>query len=150
MSAKPLPAALRLMNGRGNGRDSGGRLVAPGLGWIRLPPTPPDWLVGEGRALWDRVVAELAPYNILRPVDGPALACYCLAWQRLVEARAIVRREGMLIETEHGSRRHPAIQIAEAASKELRIWSAEFGLTPAGKLRLAAPPGQDDDDNPFV
>lgn len=149
MPPKPHPKNLRLMNGRGNGRDSGGRLVEPGHGWVRLPPTPPAWLVGEGRALWDRVVAELEPYNILKPTDGPALTCYCVAWQLLLDATETVRREGMIIHTDGGPRRHPAVQIAEAAGRELRAWANEFGLTPAGKLRLGAQATDDAEDNPF-
>jgi len=47
--------------------------------------------------------------------------------------------------------KNPAILIVEAASKELRAWSSEFGLTPSSEGRLGGlvPSGDDDDDNPF-
>lgn len=150
-SPKPLPAHLKLINGRGNGRDSGGREVKPTPGFVRLPPTPPAWLAGEARAMWDQVVAELSRLELLKPIDGPALATYCLTWARLVEAQDYISRNGILLETERGPIKHPAVLILESASKELRAWAAEFGLTPSAESRLGATKSPDgDDDNPFA
>lgn len=150
-SPKPLPTHLKLINGRGNGRDSGGRPVKPELGWVRLPPTAPDWLAGEARRMWDDVVAELSRLKLLKPIDAGALSAYCVTWQRFVDASAIVARTGLVLDTEKGPVKNPAVLIVEAASKELRAWSAEFGLTPSAESRLGkaeAPDGQD--DNPFA
>lgn len=150
-SPKPLPSNLRLLQGRGNGRDSGGRVIKPTPGFVRLPPTRPDWLTGEARRMWDDVVAELSRLQLLKPLDEGALTAYCLTWQRLCEASAIVTRTGLVLETEKGPVKNPAVLILESASKELRAWSAEFGLTPSAEARLGktdAPDGQD--DNPFA
>lgn len=150
-SPKPLPSHLKLINGRGNGRDSGGRVVKPTPGFVRLPPTAPDWLDGEARQMWDDVVAELSRLKLLKPIDAGALAAYCVTWQRFVEASAIVARTGLVIDGDKGPVKNPAVLIVETASKELRAWSAEFGLTPSAESRLGAaetPDGQD--DNPFA
>lgn len=150
-SPKPLPSHLKLINGRGNGRDSGGRPVKPELGWKRLPPTAPAWLEGEARRMWDDVVAELSRLGLLKPIDEGALAAYCVTWQRFVDASEIVARTGLVLDTEKGPVKNPAVLIVESASKELRAWSAEFGLTPSSESRLGkteAPDG--DDDNPFA
>jgi len=47
--------------------------------------------------------------------------------------------------------KNPAVLVAEAASKEVRAWAGEFGLTPSSEGRLGKPAGDDDDDeNPFA
>lgn len=152
-SPKPRPARLKLIEGRGNGRDSGGRPVKLPPAFTRLPPDPPEWLSDDARAEWDRVVPELQRLEVLKPVDRAALAAYCEAWARFRAATEIVKREGMVLHDDRQGRaqRHPALLTAEAASKELRAWAAEFGLTPSSESRLAlAKDAGTDDGNPFA
>lgn len=152
MPAKARPTTLKLIEGRGNGRDSGGRLVKPTPGFTRLPPTAPAWLDGEAKAMWEKVVPELQRLQLLKPIDEGALTAYCLTWQRLVDAQDIIAGSGILLDTERGPIKHPAVLIAETASKELRAWSAEFGLTPSSEGRLGKAAADDDgaDENPFA
>lgn len=147
---KPRPRSLKLVEGRAPGRDSGGRAVAAGPGFIRLPPEPPMWLEGEALAEWRRVAPELQRLQLTKPIDSGALTAYCLAWARLVDAQAIVERDGLLYEGKQGLVSHPALRVVESASKELRAWAAEFGLTPAAEAKVGATKddGQEDDD-PF-
>jgi P27 family predicted phage terminase small subunit len=147
----PKPAGLKLLEGRGNGKDSGGREVKPVPGFTRLPPEPPDFLAGPAREMWDQVVAELQRLQLLKPIDQAALTALCLTWERLCKAQRIVERDGMVLDTEKGPVKNPAVMILEAASKELRAWSSEFGLTPSaeGRLGIPAPDPDGDDDNPF-
>lgn len=147
----PKPAGLKLLEGRGNGKDSGGREVKPTPGFTRLPPEPPEFLAGRAREMWDQVVSELQRLQLLKPIDQASLTALCLTWERLCAAQAIVKSEGLVLETERGPVKNPAILIVEAASKELRAWSSEFGLTPSSEGRLGGlvPSGDDDDDNPF-
>lgn len=147
---KPKPAALKLVEGRGEGRDSGGRKVKPPPLFKRLPPEAPAFLDGEARALWERVVPELARLELVKPIDAEALAAYCLTWQRLVEAQKIISDEGLLATNSQGRVRHPAVAVVEAASKDLRSWASEFGLTPASESKLKAPEASDGDANPFA
>lgn len=148
----PRPASLKILEGRGNGRDSGGREVKPTPGFIRLPPEPPAFLSGAARELWDQVVPELQRLQLLKPIDQASLTALCLTWDRLCTAQRLVARDGMVIETERGPVKNPAVLIVEAASKELRAWSAEFGLTPSaeGRLGKLAAPDDADNDNPFA
>lgn len=152
-SPKPRPAHLKLMNGRSDGRDSGGREVVAPPTFVRLPPTAPEFLTTEARAEWGRVVPELQRLQLLKPPDAAALAAYCEAWSRFKEATQIVAREGMVLHDDKlgRSQRHPALLTAEAASKELRAWCGEFGLTPSAEARLTAPKGDDaaKEENPF-
>lgn len=152
-SPKPRPPALKLLEGRAPGRDSGGRPVKQAPGFVRLPPEAPAWLEGESLAEWNRVVPEMQRLQLLKPIDAAGLAAYCECWARFVTASEIVRREGMVLHDDKQGRaqRHPALLTAEAASKELRAWCGEFGLTPSAESRLATAKGEDSDDeeNPF-
>lgn len=149
-SPKPRPAGLKILEGRGNGRDSGGREIKATPGFTRLPPEPPEFLAGRAREMWDQVVAELQRLQLLKPIDQAALTAMCLTWERLCAAQAIVKREGLVLDGKNGPVKNPAVLIVESAGKELRAWSAEFGLTPSAESRLGSlVPDDDDDDNPF-
>src|SRR5690242_20048007 len=74
---KAAPAKLRLLTGKSAGHDIAGRPVAPPPPFKRIPPEPPDYLDDIARAEWERVVPELARLELLKPVDGSALAAYC-------------------------------------------------------------------------
>ena len=159
-SPKPRPVALKLLEGRGHGRDSGGRKVAETPLFKRIPPEAPEWLPAEARAEWDRVVPELARLELTKPVDRAALTAYVLTWQRLVDASKLVSehqdftyvirgKDGEVIDSERidgygllgqnsqGIVRAPWVAIIEAASKDLRAWCAEFGFTPSAEAKLS-------------
>lgn len=142
--------ALRLVEGRGHGRDSGGRVVPPSPKFVRLPPVAPEWLPVEAAAEWERVVPELARLELLKPVDRASLTAYCLTWDRLVEAQRLVTADGVLGHNSQGTVRHPAVAVVEAASKELRAWASEFGFTPAAENKVKAQGGSDDQDDSFA
>lgn len=138
------------MKGRGHGTDSGGRKVTPPPPFLRLPPEPPSFLKGEALAEWNRVVPELQRLHLVKPIDAAALTSYCLAWQRLVQAQEIIDREGLLHTIPQGRVRNPAVAIVEAASKDIRMWCSEFGLTPAAEGKVSKDDGGGADLNtPF-
>lgn len=150
----PRPAGLKLIEGRGHGTDTGGRPVKTVPEFARAAPQAPDWLPAEARAEWDRVVPEMDRLGLLKRIDRAALTAYCMTWARLVEASAIVAREGMVLQEDKQGKaqRHPALLTAEAASKELRAWAQEFGLSPSSEQRLGSTKGGDDgaQGNPFA
>jgi len=159
MSRTAQPAALKLLKGRGDGRDSGGRQVNPGPTFRRIPPRPPTWLSTEAKAEWRRVVPGLQRLDLLKEEDRAALAAYCETWARFVEATRTVHREGLTCEVvtvrKDGSesRRtitNPAVTIAQTAGRELRAWAAQFGLTPSTEQALARGADDGEDDNPFA
>ena len=149
---KRRPAGLKLVEGVRPGRDSGGRKVEPPPAFRRLPPEPPEWLPEEARAEWDRVVPELARLDLLKPVDRGALTAYCLTWDRLVQAQREIEADGSVLATNSQGRvRHPAVAVIEAASKELRAWAGEFGLTPSAEHRVGRQEaGNGGEENPFA
>jgi P27 family predicted phage terminase small subunit len=150
----PRPARLRLLNGRSEGRDSGGRLVKPPPRFVReAPEKPPDWFDVEARAEWDRIVPGLEALDILKPEDRAMLSVYCVTWSRYVAAVKQYRTEGITL-VNPGSRRvhkHPAVGVAEVAGSQLRTFAAEFGLTPSAEQRLVVATSETDNcDDPFA
>jgi P27 family predicted phage terminase small subunit len=160
MGRTAAPAALKLIGGRSEGRDSGGRVVAPPPAFKRIPPKPPTWLSREARAEWRRIVPGLSRLELLKEEDRATLSAYCETWATYVEAIRDVRETGLTVEnvtvykdgTE--SRRtvkNPAIVVAESAAMQLRGFAQEFGLTPSAESKLSPVRGSDDDDeNPFA
>jgi P27 family predicted phage terminase small subunit len=74
-------------------------------------PAPPAHLSEPSQAWWRAIVAdyELGPHH-LRLLEGAADA-----WDRMVQARETVAREGLTIDTEHGAKKHPAVSIEHDA-----------------------------------
>lgn len=136
---KRRPPELRLLGGESPGRDSGGRKVEPGLPAVKGCPPAPRFLPKEARAEWKRITPELARLGILAYLDRASLTAYCLTWWRLVEAQHQLNEEGVLGVNSQGTVRHPAAAVIEAASKELRAWCGEFGLTPSARGRMTVP-----------
>ncbi|MCX5522598.1 phage terminase small subunit P27 family [Streptomyces bobili] len=151
MARTAQPAALKLLKGQGDGKDSGGRPVNPGPAFRRIAPNPPSWLSVEAKAEWRRVVPGLTRLDILKEEDRAVLAAYCETWATFVEAIRQQHKEGLTIEAKQGTLPHPAVGIARNAGRELRSFAAHFGLTPSSEQALAR--GADDggeDDNPFA
>jgi P27 family predicted phage terminase small subunit len=171
-SPKARPVALKLLEGRGHGRDSGGRKVAETPLFKRVPPEAPEWLPTEARAEWDRVVPELARLELTKPVDRAALTAYVLTWQRLVDASKLIAEHpdvtyvvkdlkgegvetdsmvgyGLLGYNSQGIVRAPWVAIIEAASKDLRAWCAEFGFTPSAEAKLSVQEADNGEEDIF-
>ncbi len=150
-SPAPRPIKLKLLEGRGAGRDSGGRKVAKEQPFRRIPPNPPTTLTKEAAAEWRRVVPELARLELIKSIDRASLTAYCECWSRFMEATKLIKRDGVLGENSQGIVRHPAVAVAEAASKELRAWANEFGLTPAAENKIGRKDADDDgEEDPFA
>lgn len=130
------PAALKLLHGRGNGKDAAGRLVNLGPAFVRAAPDPPAWLDPEAKAEWKRVVPELERLRLLSRVTRASLVAYCVTWSVFVTATRQVQAEGLTIEAKQGLLAHPAVAIARAAGAELRRWATEYGLTPASEQKV--------------
>jgi P27 family predicted phage terminase small subunit len=158
MGRTAQPAALKLLKGRADGRDSGGRAVAPPPAFRRIPPRPPTWLSREAAAEWRRVVPGLQRLDLLKEEDRAVLTAYCETWAVFAAATRIVNTEGLttVVRTvrKDGSESertvtHPAVAIARNAGRELRSFAAQFGLTPSSEQALAKGPDDEEDDNPF-
>lgn len=151
MARPSQPAALQLLQGRGNGTDSGGRKVKTPPAFRRIAPKPPTWLSREAKAEWARVAPGLQNLDLLKEEDRGTLAAYCETWATYVEAQRTVEREGLTIEARQGKLAHPAVGIARNAGRELRAWAGQFGLTPSAEGSLGrAAEDEEDAANPYA
>lgn len=148
---KPAPPGLKIVEGRGAGKDSGGRPVKPSPGFTRLPPERPAGLSDVADAMWDHLVNELQRLQLLTPQHGPALQLLCEAYARWRQASEELAAEGLTYLSDSGLRKlNPLVGIVERASAEYRAWCAEFGLTPAAENKVAAPESGPGEENPFA
>jgi len=131
---KPKPTLLKMLDGNPGKRPLNPRepIALQGL------PLPPDWLDAEAKAEWERVIPDLAEMGVLSRADRPALAAYCTAWSRWVEAEAMVKRFGMIVKSpEKGfPMKSPYLSIADQALETMRKLLVEFGLTPSSRSRI--------------
>lgn len=103
----------------------------------RVLPNCPTHLKGEARREWKRVVGELFDAGLLTSVDRAALAAYCQAWARWVEAEKQIRENGYVFTTESGYQQQvPWVGIANAALDNMRKFAVEFGMTPSSRTRV--------------
>ena len=101
------------------------------------PKTPPATLGCESRRLW----RELNGAYLLEKPQLMTLRVALEAYDRLLEAQAIIAREGLIYETETKYKRaHPALAIEKAARDGfLRAWaSLDWDVEPP--LAVGRPP----------
>lgn len=127
-SRNGAPARLKLANGRTEGTDSGGKVVNLGPFERRAAPEPPKTLKGEALDEWNRVAPTLAKLGLLKPEDRAALSSYCMAWAMIINPDT-------------------STSAWFQASRELRAWAVQFGLTPTSEQKLPTP---EDADDPFA
>jgi P27 family predicted phage terminase small subunit len=141
---KPKPTLLKVLDGNPGRRPLNDREPDPAQGI----PVRPDWLDAEAQAEWDRVSQELSDMGTLTLADRAALAAYCTAWSRWVEAEGMVKKFGMIVKSpEKGfPMKSPYLSIADQALETMRKLMVEFGLTPSSRSRIRVAPGGDEVD----
>ncbi|MFT9059707.1 phage terminase small subunit P27 family [Bifidobacterium aquikefiri] len=147
-----LPLKLRVLNGRSDGRDSGGRALEKPLDLTESAPRMPSYLPDTAKRIWKQVVSELSGAGILKKVDGPSLEAYCIAvWQMREATKELEIHGSQSIDANGSLKQHPAVNTLRAARADIRAFAHEFGLTPASEANVS---GKDEDDeqqgNPFA
>ncbi|MBY0442055.1 MAG: phage terminase small subunit P27 family [Mycobacteriaceae bacterium] len=153
MPATSKPPSLKILTGRGRGKDSAGRPIPVPPKFLREAPQPPEWLAGEALAEWERIAPGLEQLDLLKTADRAMLAVYCETWARFVDAVAEYKRHGLALTNPDSGRvgKNPVVAIAEVAASQLRVYASEFGLTPASERNLDKPlKASDIDDSPFA
>lgn len=143
---------LKLMQGRSEGRDSGGRKIEPPPDFIREPPIKPEDLSEDASWMWDQIVMQMGSTGVLKPLDAYALEVICETFARWREAVRQRQESGLLASNSQGRVSAPWVGIEERAGRDFRAWCSEFGLTPAAEKNLTAEsdgPGVPG-GNPFV
>ena len=138
----PKPTALKKLEG-----NPGKRALPKNEPEFPSGAVCPDWLPEDAKAEWFRVSPILERIKLLTQADTAALAAYCLAWARLMDAQAQIDRDGSVVEAASGYKMpHPAVAIANKATTEIHRFSKEFGMTPSSRGRMSLPGEADELD----
>ncbi len=150
MGRKRLPTELKLVQGTYREREANKREAKP----QRARPTPPAHLGEVAKTEWKRMADELFSLGLLTRIDRAALAAYCKAYERWVQAEQALARMaerdlltgGLMIKTTNGNAiQNPLVGTANRAMLDVVKFASEFGMTPAARSRIeAGNPGADD------
>lgn len=124
-------------------------LVVDNAAVSKAPPVP-TWLSKDAKAEWRRVVPILVERRILTTADLGSLENYCTAIGQVREMERQLQRDGHVIDTDKGLKRHPAVGIQSNAMTRARLLAAELGLTPVSRSRPAVRGESAGDDLDFL
>ena len=110
-------------------------------------PAYPKHLNLIARREWKRVSTMLFNQGLLSCVDMAALAAYCVAFSRWVEAENELKKsDSLLIKTTSGNIiQNPYIGVANTAMTLMMRMLTEFGMTPSSRAKVIAK-GKDTND----
>src|ERR1039458_3931220 len=94
MARKPKPTLLKVLAGSRPCRVNSAEPKPPAG-----RPDPPAHLAGEALAEWGRMVEVLDGLGVLTRADGAALAIYCVAHARWIEARKVIEDSGLFVDS---------------------------------------------------
>jgi P27 family predicted phage terminase small subunit len=113
----------------------------------KIGPPPAD-LDDVELAAWKMVVGELDPVGTICEADRLALETLCRSFSRLRQASKEIKQFGITYEDDMGKRvKNPACTVATAENATIARYCAEFGITPASRGKVIAPPPAE--INPF-
>jgi len=102
----------------------------------------PDWLMGEGLEIWNKLASRMISQKLLFQIDAEAFGRYCMNFARWLRMQVQLDARGETYESEspHGTylRANPAYMIADRLERQLVAAEANFGLNPAERQRLFA------------
>lgn len=148
---KPKPSHLKLVTGNPGKRPLNEREPVP----QRALPAPPPELNDDAKVEWGRVAEELYKIGLLTGVDRAALAAYCQAYGRWMQAeRAIIemaKRDpvtgALMVKTTNGNAiQNPLIGTANKAMGDMVRYASEFGMTPSARSRIQAAERAEEED----
>lgn len=133
---KPKPTKMKQLAGNPGKRPLNENEVEPPVP-DRIPYAPRH-LNGEAKREWRRIVAILLELELYTEVDRAALAMYCQAWGRWVEAEKKLAKEDLILTSCKGTfYQNPRLHVANKAWEQMRKILPEFGLTPSSRARLS-------------
>jgi P27 family predicted phage terminase small subunit len=123
----PTPTMLRVM--RGNPAKRPLPVGEPAPTQFEQVPEPPAILGVAAEREWRRLAPELMRLGLLTVADIAMFTGYCQTFGRWYEAEELLKQ----------GCDHPTVwlNVADKASREMRQYAGEFGLTPCSRTRLA-------------
>jgi len=133
----PLPTHLRILEGNRSRRPLNENEPKP----KQVMPECPDHLSDEAKKQWNKLGKQLFDVGILTELDGDALAMYCDAWARWVNAKEMLDKHGAVFKSKNGfPALNPYFAVASQAFEQMRRILQEFGMTPSSRTRLGVEP----------
>jgi len=141
---RPKPTALKELEGS-RIRRKGDEPKPSGV------PKCPAHLSADAKKEWRRISRELLGLGLLTAIDRAALAGYCAAWARWIEAETNIQKFGSVIKSPKSGYpiQNPFVGVANTAMTQMRSFLIEFGMTPASRSRLSVEPAEKSSD-PFA
>jgi P27 family predicted phage terminase small subunit len=130
---KPKPTGLKRLAGNPGKRKLNEREPNP------KPeiPTCPAHLMPTAKAEWKRLVHELYDLGVLSRLDRAALAGYCQAYGRWVEAETKLKETPAILKMPSGYiQQNPWLTIATKQMELMQRFAAELGMTPSSRSRV--------------
>ena len=107
----------------------------------------PRFLDDVANKEWRRISRELYPLGLLTKIDRSALAAYCQAYSRWIQASEEIEGKSLTLKTENGYEYpNPLLAIINNALEVMRKFGVEFGMTPSSRSRLKVEPPEAPDD----
>jgi len=101
-------------------------------------PRCPEHLSAVARKEWRRLATPLHEAGILTLADRAALAAYCVAYSRWVEAENKLAETPTLLKTPSGYvQQSPWLTVANKQLEIMGRYMSELGLTPVARTRTA-------------
>ena len=131
---KPKPTRLKLIQGNPGKRPINGQEPKP-PGSL---PSCPAHLSPTAKTEWKRLARSLNKIGVLTEIDRAAMAAYCQAYGRWVEAERKLAETPALLKTPAGYVQvSPWIGIANKQLEIMAKFMGELWLTPSSRSRLA-------------
>lgn len=144
---KPKPAAVHKANGNPSKLNLKNFVEPIAEGDLNEPP---EGLTASQIKDWHKCI-KYAPAGVLKLIDGDVLRNYVINNDIVGRLNAELRaEESLLLFNEKGeSKLNPLLTGIRNHSLTVRSLATELGFTPAARARLAAPEG-DDKENEFM
>ncbi|MEM6942123.1 MAG: phage terminase small subunit P27 family [Pseudomonadota bacterium] len=105
-------------------------------------PRCPEHLSAVARREWRRIAGPLHRMGVLTIVDRAALAAYCQAYGRWVEAEQKLAETPLMLKTPSGYvQQSPWLSVSNKQLELMGRYMGELGITPSSRSRVAAAPG---------
>jgi len=143
---KPKPTKLRVLQGNAGKRALPKSEVQPRAADPLAAPTSLDAL---GLQKWRQLAPQLTELGLLTELDVDMLAMYCQTWSDWRSVRTAIavtagKDDGQALVIASGlAKREKELRTA------LRQLASEFGLSPASRSRVPAPPKGNDPKDPM-
>jgi P27 family predicted phage terminase small subunit len=130
---KPIPSNVHALRGNPGRRPLKENLKPPAA-----IPQCPDFLSPIARTEWQRITEQLSALGLVSELDRAALAAYCVAYGRWVEAEERLRQFGPIYKSPKTGQltQNPFLRVANNAMAQMCRLLVEFGMTPSSRMRI--------------